>query len=192
MRRREPVSHHHLPARPGARGGAPGGQDPVERMSTSDLAALRTLVGAVGRRRDMLAALAVHQRTCRDCQTGRPSSPCASLALTGELRMAMEEIDIALPAAQEALERVEDEPNPERTRSIMLSARWNETNRQLDEAHAHIARLEEALRVAKRTIRTWSEMGAREPEEHLEETWLLYQKSPEMKRINEALEGRDE
>src|SRR3990167_3692891 len=57
---------------------------------------------------------------------------------------------------------------------------------------ARLARLEEALRVAKRTIRTWSEMGAREPEECLDETWLLYQESPEMKQINTVLEGRDE
>ena len=32
MRRREPVSHHHLPARPGTRGRALGWKGPVERM----------------------------------------------------------------------------------------------------------------------------------------------------------------
>jgi len=76
-------------------------------MTTPDLAPLRTIVEALARRRDALEALAGHQRTCRDCQTGRPSSPCGSLTLAEALRMAMAAIDIALPAAQAALDRMD-------------------------------------------------------------------------------------
>jgi len=48
-------------------------------------------------------------------------------------------------------------------------------------------RLREALSEAKETIKLWYLMGS--PEEKEEELWTMYLKSPEMKRLNQALSG---
>ena len=76
-------------------------------MTIPDFAALRTLVDAVDRRRATTAGLHAHIGACGDCQTGRASAPCGAMELYARLQSAMTEMDVALPAAQAALERVE-------------------------------------------------------------------------------------
>ena len=144
---------------------------------------------------------------CPECRFGRAmAQPCSAVKRYAQLRSAVVAIAIALPAAQAALEQMEetstalhaDETGHLHRCLYLLSTkpfRWSCAKgcavQRAERAETRLARLEEALRVAKRTIRTWSEMGAREPDEHLEEMWLLYQESPEMKQINAAMEGRD-
>jgi len=80
-------------------------------MTTPDLAALRALVEAVECRRVTTAALHAHMGTCDDCHFGRPSAlSCSAVELYAQLRAAVTEMDIALPAAQAALKRMEETP----------------------------------------------------------------------------------
>ena len=78
-------------------------------MTIPDFAALRTLVDAVDRRRATTAGLHAHIGACGDCQTGRASAPCGAMELYARLQSAMTEMDVALPAAQAALERLEED-----------------------------------------------------------------------------------
>jgi len=77
-------------------------------MTTPDLVALWALVEAVECRRVTTAALHAHMGTCDDCHFGRPSAlSCSAVELYAQLRAAVTEMDIALPAALEALGRME-------------------------------------------------------------------------------------
>ena len=80
-------------------------------MTPPDLAALRTLVDAVERRRATTAALDEHMDACPECRFGRAmAQPCSAVKRYAQLRSAVVAIAIALPAAQAALKRMEETP----------------------------------------------------------------------------------
>jgi len=157
-------------------------------MTIPDLAAFRALVEA---------ALVIAPRQPRlahamKCGCSDPAHRDGwDEARIDEIREWKASIGPSALAAREVLEWMETDCVARSAYDAVCAGNSVQASR-LSDLRARLARLEEALRVAKRTIRTWSEMGAREPEECLDETWLLYQESPEMKQINTVLEGRDE
>ena len=145
-------------------------------MTTPDLAALRALVEAVS------TTLPRSPRLPHAASCGCDNSPHRR-GWDEEREVERAQWHTSLgpiwTTAQAALERMENEPNPERTRAVMLSAGWKETNRQLEVANARLAQLEEALL-------KYGQHGPRCP------IWATQTRGTCTCGLDAALEGRDE
>ena len=143
-------------------------------MTTPYLAALRTLVDAVERWRSITAALDAHIGACDDCRIGWASAqPCGVVEMYAQLRSAVTAIAIALPAAQEAMERMG------KPVTGTNSAHAHGNCELCDYQEARLARLEEALL-------KYGQHGPRCP------IWATQARGSCTCGLDAAMEGRDE